>query len=131
MRWLLTGVLVAAACGGRTSTPIVTTTTPRPRPQDPAPPPNPSGPSEADCDTLFAHALDILFAERQPPPSLADQDQVSIELRPAFIADCRAGTRDYQQCGLAAKSRAELEGCKRATEPRAARLRTTASRSAG
>jgi len=73
--------------------------------------PNPSGPTEPECDALLAHALALVVAERQPPPSPADASTLRTELRPAFIADCRAGTRAYHQCGLAAKSRADLDAC--------------------
>lgn len=78
-----------------------------------APKPNPSGPTEPECDELLTHALGLVIAERQPPPTPADATALRAELRPAFITDCRAGTRAYQQCGLAAKSRAELDACKR------------------
>ena len=66
-----------------------------------------------ECDELLTHALGLVVAERQPPAPSADATALRAELRSAFIADCRAGTREYQQCGLAAKSRADLDACKR------------------
>ena len=103
-------MLFLAACGARTSTP-----TPAPRAQ-PAPaaaaPANPGGPTEADCDELLAHAIDVIVADRQPPPTEAERATIRSELRSEFIAECRAGTRAYQQCGLAARTRAELDACK-------------------
>ena len=110
MRSLLACLVFVAACGARTSTP-----TPQPTPRTgsaPAPKPNPSGPTEPECDALFAHAFTLVTAERQPPPSDADAAALRTELRPAFVADCRAGTRAYHQCGLAAKTRTELDACK-------------------
>jgi hypothetical protein len=75
--------------------------------------PNPRGPSEPECDELYTLAFAIVIADRQPPPPDADRNTLQGELRPGFIADCRGGTRDYYQCGLAAKSRADLDACKR------------------
>jgi hypothetical protein len=106
-------LVFVAACGARSGTP---TPTPVPRAGSApatAPPPNPSGPTEPDCDALLAHAIGLVVAERTPPPSDADAQALRAELRPAFLADCRAGTRAYHQCGLAAKSRADLDHCKR------------------
>jgi len=77
-----------------------------------APPPNPRGPTEPECDELLTHALALAVADRQPPPSDADRTTLRTELRPPFITDCRAGSREYQQCGLAAKTRADLDACK-------------------
>lgn len=74
--------------------------------------PSEAGPSEPDCDALFAHALTLVLAERQPPPAESDVAALRTELRPAFIADCRAGSRAYQRCGLAARSRADLDACR-------------------
>jgi hypothetical protein len=76
-------------------------------------PNNLSGPTETDCDELLSHALALVVTERKPPPSDADLQALREELRAAFVPDCRAGTRAYHQCGLAAKSRADLEACKR------------------
>jgi hypothetical protein len=42
----------------------------------------------------------------------ADRETVRGELRAAFVADCRAGTRAYHECGLAAKSVGELVACR-------------------
>jgi hypothetical protein len=104
-------LVFVVACGAGTSTP-----TPTPRRGSAqkvvTPPPNPSGPSEPECDALLTHALALIVAERQPPTSEADQTALRAELRPTFVADCRAGTRAYHQCGLAAKSNAELAACK-------------------
>ena len=76
-----------------------------------APAPNPSGPTEPECDELLTHVVSLVVAEQQPPPPPADASTLRAELRPGFLADCRAGTRAYHQCGLAAKSRAELDAC--------------------
>ena len=111
MRSLLAGLLLIVACGGRTSAPPPIARASAP-PAD-APVPNPSGPTESECDELFAHALALALAERQPPPSESDAATLRGELRPGFVADCRAGTRAYHACGLAAKSRADLDACKR------------------
>jgi hypothetical protein len=109
VRSLLACLVFVAACGARTSTP-----TPQPTPRTaPAPKPNPSGPTEPECEALFTHAFSLVTAERQPPPSEADATALHAELRPGFVADCRAGTRAYHQCGSAAKTRAELDACKK------------------
>ena len=68
-------------------------------------------PSEPECDALFSHAFAIAIAA-QPRATAAEQATVRDELRPQFIADCRAGSRAYHQCGLAAKTVAELEACR-------------------
>ena len=104
MRALLTCLLIA--CG------------PKPQPQpvprvgsgsEVAPKPNPAGPSAQECEELFTHAFAIVTAEHKA--SDADADAAARDTKPAFVADCRAGTRAYQQCGLAAKTQAELEAC--------------------
>jgi hypothetical protein len=112
VRSLLACFVFVAACGARTSTPPPHHQ-PRTRPPTTTPPPNPSGPSEPECDELYTHAFALVIADRQPPPPEADRVALRGELRPGFIADCRGGTRDYYQCGLSAKSGAELGACKR------------------
>jgi len=100
---------VFVACGTPAQPP---TTTPRTQPTKPAPKPNPRGPSEPECDALFTHAFALSIAARQPPPPEADLVALRGELRPTFIADCRAGTRAYQECGLAAKTASDFASCK-------------------
>ncbi len=76
------------------------------------PPPNPSGPTESECDALLSHVLALAVVDRKQPPSDADIAALREELRAGFLPDCRAGTRAYHQCGLAAKKRADLETCR-------------------
>ena len=90
-------------------TPIARTRTEATTPVAPAH----DAPSEPECDALLTHALGITLATIQPPPAEADRVALRGELRGAFIADCRAGTRVYHQCGLAAKTVADLQACKR------------------
>lgn len=66
-------------------------------------------PTEPECDTLFAHAMSLVFAAQ--PASDADQAAVRTELWPSFVADCRAGTRATFECGRAAKTAADLAAC--------------------
>lgn len=105
--------MFVVACGARTSTPPAAT--PRAGSSTPVepPPPNPGGPTERACDELFVHAFALVIAERQPPPNEGDAAALRAELRPGFVADCRAGTSAYHACGLAARSRADLDACKR------------------
>ena len=56
--------------------------------------------------------LAIVVVDRQPPPSDADMRALRDELRAVFVPDCRAGTRAYHQCGLAAKTAADLQACR-------------------
>jgi hypothetical protein len=104
-------LVFVAACGARSGTP---TPTPLPRTgsAQPTPPPNPSGPTEGECDDLLSHVLGLVAAERTPPPSDADIKVLRDELRAVFLPDCRAGTRAYHQCGVAAKSTADLQACR-------------------
>jgi hypothetical protein len=91
---------------------------PKPQPQPPpntgsgsaiaSPKPNPDGPSAQECHDLFTHAFAIVSANAAE----ADAKVAAQDVEPAFVADCRAGTRAYQQCGLAAKTQAELEACR-------------------
>ena len=85
----------------------------RPEPTTPVAPAHDDQPSEAECDALLAHAFGITVAAIQPPPSEADRVALHGELRAGFVADCRAGTRADHQCGLAAKSVADLTACQR------------------
>jgi hypothetical protein len=75
-------------------------------------PPNPSGPTEGECDALLSHVIALAVADRKPPPSDADMRALRDELRVTFVADCRAGTRAYHQCGVAAKATADLQACR-------------------
>lgn len=72
-----------------------------------------NGPSEGECEALFAHALTIGIAGRPatPAPSEPDQQAIRAELRGQFLTDCRGGTRDDHRCGLAAKTLGELAAC--------------------
>jgi hypothetical protein len=75
--------------------------------------PGPAAPSERECDELIAHAVAIRIAELPPEqtPSEAEQTALRGELHAAFLAPCRAGSREGYACGMAAKTLAELEGC--------------------
>ena len=67
------------------------------------------GPTEAECDALFTHAMGLVLAEK--PASDADQATLRAELRPGFITDCRGGSRATFDCGRAAKKVADLAAC--------------------
>ncbi len=72
-----------------------------------------NGPSERECEELFAHALTIGIAGHpaKPAPSEPDQQAIRAELRGQVLADCRDGTRETHRCGLAAKTLDELAAC--------------------
>ncbi|HSK04688.1 MAG TPA: hypothetical protein VK932_25735 [Kofleriaceae bacterium] len=94
-------------------------------PRPPAPPPTPdaapalpaAGPTERECEDLIAHAIALRAAELArtlPPeqvPAEAERAALAAELRGAFLADCRHGTRRGYDCAIAAKTLAELAGC--------------------
>ncbi len=111
MRALLTCLLFVVACGPRTTAPETVPRTGSGSAQVATPKPSADGPTERECDELFGHAFAIVIADKQPPP--ADAEVAAHDVKAAFIADCRAGTRAYQQCGLAAKTQRELDACKR------------------
>lgn len=86
----------------------------------------PSGPSERECDELFAHAIALkVAAQRQTlpadqVPTDAEQAAVRDELRAGFLAECRASSRDSYDCARAATTLDALGACGKASvEPRA------------
>jgi hypothetical protein len=104
-------VLIVGACSSRPGAP------PKPptgsaAPLD-APAPSANGPSERECDELFAHAIAIKIADQRQrlPPAQVPTEAEQAALRGPFVADCRAGTRTDQQCGIAAQTLAELDAC--------------------
>ncbi|MDQ3368732.1 MAG: hypothetical protein M3680_25160 [Myxococcota bacterium] len=75
------------------------------------------GPTDRECDDLFAHAIAIRIAEQRrtlPPdqvPTEAEQATLRAELRAGYLESCRAGSRGGLQCGLVAKTLDELAAC--------------------
>lgn len=72
-----------------------------------------AGPTAAECTTLFAHAVAIRIAEQKdrPPPTAAEQAELRAQLEAEAGPACRAGSRTTYECGMAAKTLAELEAC--------------------
>jgi hypothetical protein len=79
----------------------------------------PAAPTERECDELIAHAVALRVAElgqKLPPeqvPTEAEQAALRAELRGAFLADCRGGTRRGYDCAITARSLADLGSCQR------------------
>lgn len=119
-RALLFTALLAAACSSGPA---------HPRPPGPGsapdaapPPPAVTSPTERECEALIAHAIALRTSELQrtlPPeqvPTAAEQAALATELRGAFLADCRAGTRRGYDCAITAATLADLAGCQGAPQ---------------
>lgn len=75
-----------------------------------------AGPTDAECDQLVAHALELQLAELRATkpadqlPDATEVDQLRAELR-AADPGCKDLSRDAYRCAIAAKTLAELAGC--------------------
>lgn len=111
---LALALLVIAGCPGAPSEPA------HPRGgsarADAGVPVPPAGPSDAECDQLVAHALELQLAELRATkpadqlPDAAEVDKLRAELR-AADPGCKDLSRAAYRCALAAKTLAELAGC--------------------
>lgn len=109
MKWLLL-VALAGACGGAHSAPVRPRPAARPAAQahlTVAPPA--AAPSEADCDRLIAHAVDLGVAERGD--AAAPGAPLRAQLQAQFATACRAMPRADYTCAVAAPSLDALAAC--------------------
>ena len=68
----------------------------------------------AECEQLFAHAVDLALRERtpaaDPAPSDAEKARIEDPLR-SFTTECTALTRESYRCGMEAPTIAALSAC--------------------
>jgi hypothetical protein len=70
-------------------------------------------PTDAQCDKLITHALDLGAAERpaEQKPTDAERATHQAQLRSTWSPKCKQMTSRGYDCALAAHSLAELERC--------------------
>lgn len=109
---LATAVLAAAvaACGGGGSGPRPPAPAPAPAP-DASPAAADDAPTARECEAVLDHALALRTAGVQPPLTAGELGPLREELRTAFAADCRAGSRAGYRCAIAATSLRALAAC--------------------
>ena len=98
--------MLLAACGGGPAA-----VHPTPARVDP-PPPAQESPSEAECDALIDHVIDVTVAA-QPDLAPTDADKVTFRatLRDQIMPECRTMKRDTLTCAVAAPTVATFEAC--------------------
>ncbi len=74
------------------------------------------GPSERECNDLFAHAIELQLADsRQTKPAqVPTADEVAklqTELRDQYLVECRASTLERYRCAMVATTLADLATC--------------------
>ena len=69
--------------------------------------------TEAQCDKLIAHAVELGAAERPPEqtPSDAERTAMQTQLRTSWSPKCKPMTSRGYECALAAHTLAELAAC--------------------
>ncbi len=69
-----------------------------------------AGPSEAECDAMFDHAIAL---QAQPAESADERAKLRADLRTAQLPRCRAMSRDSYACAIAATTLDAFTACDR------------------
>lgn len=102
-------VLVLVACGSSSRAPAHVD---KPQPvAKPAPVMAPATASDAQCKQLIAHALELGVAEDGAPMTAESRAALQGKLEADYGPPCRALSVDEVQCGIAAKTLADMEQC--------------------
>lgn len=106
-----------AACGSSSAQPAPARPAVEPAPPTAAPGPGPSSAplSEAECDRLADHLVELSLAEpaaeRGEPYTAEDVAAAKRELRASMKPACAQLPRRAFECALAARNKTELAGC--------------------
>lgn len=110
----MAALAVSPACGGHAS--------PQPHAERPGEPrlaatpavaATPAALSDAECDRLLDHTLELAVAGRPADarPDETERAKIRADARPGFFTRCRGMSRSQYACGVTAKATTEYQAC--------------------
>ena len=105
----LLAILMVAACGGGPAP-----AHPTPVPADAALPVEPA-PTEAECDTLLDHTIELEVAIEDAKPTPDERHKIRSGIHDEFMHGCRAMTHELYACALAAPTMPTFTACDQAS----------------